>query len=589
MTTTEELSFFARNIVDILKIAKQAFVKLDDNIQHTLGLAYNKYEEQVKLKYSLSKSYFTSNQSVDLYDYYVGTNLQSRNLTIKDVSIDKLLRHSRHSVISGSGGSGKSVLMRHLLLNTLNYSEYTPVIIELRDLNDEESNLNNLILETLVNFGLDLPSQYIEKYFKNGKFILLLDGFDEVNHHQRKKLIKDIKKLITKYNDCPIIISTRPDDIFKGIDDLTIFEMMPLTLELATKLVSKISFDQDIKNKFIDSLNKHLFESHSSFLSNPLLLSIMLLTYSENANIPNKLSLFYNQAYEALFHKHDASKGSYERQRKTNLDIQEFSDVFSLFSLQTYDKRIFKMSRMDCLKFAENSAKILSTNINTEDFLQDLLSATCLLVEDGLEIAYSHRSFQEYFVALYLSKTNPELQEKLIEKYIKNVSHDSVINLLFEINQEVVEQKIIIPRLEKIFEKIKLNKKVGIIHFYRFLKIFFNSIIIEKDGYSVTHDATYNDFWMFYFIKRKYKSNETYDTDKFCKQLFKEFGESGDNFIKPHEIKKLSSRSPIIKKIALSGSWLSIKSLQDTFDAYNEIIDRQKNKDRTLESLLNIQ
>lgn len=586
MSENAEISFFTRNAAEIIKIATQAYKKLDDTIRHTLGLAYNQYEERVKLKYATSKSYFTSNQPVDLYDYYVGTNLRSKNITIEDANTDKILIKSRHSVISGTGGSGKSVLMRHLLLNSLNYGEYTPILIELRDLNESEGDLNSLIFETLLNFGLDLPKQYIEKAFKNGKFILLLDGFDEVNHDRRKGLIKNIKKFIGTYNSCPIIISTRPDDIFKGIDDLTILEVMPLTLELAVKLVSKISFDQEIKKKFIDALKKQLFESHTSFLSNPLLLSIMLLTYSENANIPNKLSLFYNQAYEALFHKHDASKGAYERLRKTKLDIQDFSSIFSLFSLQTYDKRVFKMSRTECLNFISTGAKILSFSINSDDFLKDLLSATCLLMEDGLEVAYSHRSFQEYFVALYISKTKPEIQERLIGKYLKNANSDNVIQLLFELNQDLVEEKILIPQLKIIFEKIKIKKIAGTTHFYNLIDLFFDTLIISKDGYGAVHKSLYNTFWIMFFVKEKYKPFEkNINKNSFYEELFLEFGDKEEA---RYPVKNLSARSQLIKKIANSEAWLSTKFIQDVFDAYSEIIKKQKTKDKTLEDLLNI-
>ena len=87
--------------------------------------------------------------------------------------------------------------------------------------------------------------------------------------------------------------------------------VQPLDLASAVELVRKLPFDDPVKERFVADLHGGLFKSHESFLSNPLLLSIMLLTYSDIAHIPTKLSIFYTQAYESLFQKHDALKGGF--------------------------------------------------------------------------------------------------------------------------------------------------------------------------------------------------------------------------------------------------------------------------------------
>jgi hypothetical protein len=56
----------------------------------------------------------------------------------------------------------------------------------------------------------------------------------------------------------------------------------------------------------------------------------MLLSYGQSASIPNKISVFYNQAYEALFERHDVLKDGFRRKRLTPLDIQDFARVFAV-------------------------------------------------------------------------------------------------------------------------------------------------------------------------------------------------------------------------------------------------------------------
>ncbi len=409
--------FVAHNIGKIFEIGKKVYGTLDEVVQINLRTAYTDYLTKTREKYSKSKSFFIRNQSVDLYSYYVPIGIACGNKKIPTPSFDNCIEFSNRIVITGTGGSGKTVLIKHLFLDCIRDKRYTPVLIELRDLNTQAQSLNKFIINTLDTYGFNISGDYVNKAKKAGHFCFFLDGYDEVNHSLRKNLIKQIGSLSNKHPNCPIIISSRPDDVFNGIDQFSIFNALPLNLDAAKNLINKLPFDEVVKAKFTTDLTGGMFEKHESFLSNPLLLSIMLLTYGENAEIPSKLSIFYNQAYEALFQRHDANKGGYSRNRLTELDIQDFSRVFALFSLQTYEKRLFKMPRIDCLNYIEKSRDNLHKKFNIEDYLSDLLSAACLLLEDGLEIAFSHRSFQEYFVALHISTAQPEIQNKLINRY----------------------------------------------------------------------------------------------------------------------------------------------------------------------------
>ena len=197
-----------------------------------------------------------------------------------------------------------------------------------------DQKIYDAIKENLVALGFDLGDEYIAKGFALGHFVVFLDGFDEVKSEIRVSLSKQIVQLSRNAPDSVIIVSSRRDDVFTGWDGFREFGVSPLAVEEACELVEKLPFDAELKEKFISDLRGFLFERHKSFLSNPLLLSIMLLTYGESADIPTKISLFYNQAYEALFQRHDALKGGYQRDRRTSLDIQDFARVFGAFCLQ---------------------------------------------------------------------------------------------------------------------------------------------------------------------------------------------------------------------------------------------------------------
>jgi len=403
-------------------------------------------------------------------------------------------------------------------------------------------------------------------------------------------LIKQLLKLSNKYPLCPIFISSRPDQIFNGIEEFSIFSVLSLDVVSATNLIEKLPFDLEIKKKFIADLRNGLFEKHESFLSNPLLLSIMLLTYGENAEIPSKLSIFYNQAYEALFQRHDANKGGYSRTRLTHLDIQDFSRVFSLFALQTYERRLFKMPHTDCLNFISKARDSIHLEFKPEDYFNDLLSAACLLIEDGLEVAFSHRSFQEYFVALYISSASPEVQEKLINRYWKNNISDSVIDLLYELNPELVERVLILPRLEKLFTEIGVTRKVGITHGAKFIKRVYSALNVEDNTISAPYTENQEYESSIVHLVIQHNNAYTFPNEEYFKffleKIRSKYGKEGERV--SYSTKKLNYKSPIMEDILNAKGAFSIEYLQSAFEAYKKLKEKHNKSASNLDELLGI-
>jgi predicted NACHT family NTPase len=581
--------FIAKNLENIFNIASIAYKKVDAKLKIKLKLAYKKYLSNTRQKYSKSKSFFIRNQSVDLYSYYIPTGIRCERHKILRPIFKDCLDFSNRIVITGTGGSGKTVLIKHLFLDCIKNQKYTPVLIELRDLNSENITLNKFIEKTLEIFEFNISSDFINGAKKAGHFCFFLDGFDEVNYKLRSKLLKQIKTLSRRYPKCPIFISSRPDNVFNGVDDYSIFEVMPLNLTSAVDLIERLPFDKIIKKKFIENLSGGLFEKHSSFLSNPLLLSIMLLTYSENAEIPSKLSIFYNQAYEALFRRHDAYKGGYTRDRLTDLDIQDFSRVFSLFALQTYEKGLFKMPRTDCLLFIERSRDSLCKSFTTENYLSDLLSAACLLLEDGLDIAFSHRSFQEYFVALHISQASPEIQEKLIDRYWLKLSSDNVIPLLLEINPELVERVLFVPQLEKLFSKVGIKRKVGITHTAKYFKSVFKSLNIEKNRLS----ATAKDNEVFHLLLRlviSHSKTYTFPSEKYFKahntKIYEKYAKNKRRI--QFKTENMTFKTPVLVDILNGKGAFSIIYFQAGYDAFQMLKKKHENRSQNINDLLGI-
>ena len=393
---------------------------------------YARYVERVLERYGRGKSFFIRSEAVPLYQFFIPLDLKTNARHLSRPNASDLVTHSPFAIISGSGGSGKSMMIRHFLVSCIESGLRTPVFLELRQLNQTTDTCRQAILTVLRSFDLEVTDQFLEEALKTGHLYLLLDGFDEIERAARERLAREIQTLAVEYPATWITLSSRPDSSLRGWDLFTEYAVAPLDLESAVSLVSRLPVDDTIKQRFIHDMRTSLFVQHQSFLSNPLLLSIMLLTYGDVAHIPQKLSTFFSQAYEALFLRYNALKSGFQRERRSGLDIQDYGRAFAAFSLFSYDARQFAFGTEKALELIRTAREASMLQFNDQAFLDNAVQSICLLLEEGLELAFAHRSFQEYFTARFIKVPLPDVKAKLITRFIPTVESDSVMALLSE-------------------------------------------------------------------------------------------------------------------------------------------------------------
>lgn len=580
---TETANFISKVIPKAFEIAEEILGDAVEDFHLKIKTAYKTYNKNTKNHYSKSKSFFIRDASVDLYEYYVPISIECDSHFIENPNFINTRKKSNRIIIAGNGGTGKSVLMKHLFLDCFK-NNHVPIIIELRDLNNENYKLIEYIKKTLDDYSFFTHDGYYEKAIQNNHFAFFLDGYDEVDHEHRSKLLKEIKTLSQSIKDCPLYISTRPDEALGSLNEFNVYQILPLNVNSATKLIEKLPYDETIKLNFILDLKSDLFNKNESFLSNPLLLSIMLLTYGENAEIPSKRSIFYEQAYETLFNRHDAIKGGYNRKRLSKLDSRDFARVFATFCLKTYDERKFKISKLECIDIIEKSKKYTQLNFKPEDYLEDTLKAVCLMIEDGLFYTFSHRSFQEYFVARFIKDAEPELQKKLIEKYFDNIGSDSVFSLLYEMDRVLVEKTLFIPRLNKMFKNLKINKNVGVTHKNRLMKMFYKDIIIDANSISATFIKGINPYMRLMSMIVNYyttKERDGVDYEQKHQKIYRKYCKNKKSL--KFNVKDLSYRHPFFIEIS---DGFSMRDLEPCYKILKNLEKNRKNADKNLDSLL---
>lgn len=419
-------------------------------------IVFIEYVKNAYEKYSKIKTLLYRTEPKFIYDFFEVPTLMKNEHKYFDVdNVDDIINISKYIIIQGTGGIGKSTLMKHLFISELHNKNLIPIFIELKDINDmkEEYEINDLIFDKLSNLGSKLNKAYFEYALKSGCFLFLLDGYDEILSSKKDYFFKKLDSFCDKYSENYYIISSRPYSEFVEFQRFTILSTCLLSKIQATSLINKIEFDVEIKSRFVKALDEELYEKHESFASNPLLLNIMLMTFDNYAEIPEKLHLFYANAFEALYSKHDATKAGYRREMRSNLSYDSFKNVFAYFCFITYAQGKLEFSYDDLVGILK---KVVDSKVSFKinEYIYDLVNSMCILNKEGLNYKFAHRSFQEYFTAFFLKELTDDAMKQmgmqLINIDIYRATHDDVFYMLCDMAENRFEKNILLPMINDI-------------------------------------------------------------------------------------------------------------------------------------------
>ncbi len=434
----------------------------DDKFREYLKKAKEHYSVKKTLLYAEAPRQFESIyvcNTIEKDDWIAAKNPDREPKRIDDATISSLTKQYKYAIIKGMGGIGKTMFLTHLLLEyKQDSSKKIPVLIFLKDFSDPELSIIQLAIRAIKTFDSSVDGDDVYKAAREGRLLFLLDGLDEIKTNIRNKFDVALDNFIKAYPNNVIIMSSRPTNSFVSYPRFALYNILPLTRKQAGELISKLEFwDTDSKDRFIVDLNEKLFESHYEFASNPLLLTIMLMTYSTYAEIPAKMHHFYAKAYLTMARLHDATKGCFVRSLNTGLSPEEYADIFAEFCARTYiaevyefDKEMFISYMKSVLAKADDSYK----NTLPYDYLLDATDNLCLMYHEGEMYYFIHRSFQEYFAALFFSRYYDEKLSKVGYYFEQNMSrsnHEITFDMLCDMIPEKIERFVFYPALSKYF------------------------------------------------------------------------------------------------------------------------------------------
>lgn len=536
MQSIEELiAGFVQNQA-LLFIKKGIDIIKDEVIQ----LANNKIKEYLQTEYarnSKAKTLLHRNEPIELDRFYqplylrktynswdMATNRKTSVDRLNTGKVESLFASNNCITIVGSAGSGKSTLVKYLFINSILQNVKIPIKVELRNLNSYTHDLHSYIRDEIIKFsGISEKDSIINRLMENGSFLFFFDGFDEVLSERKSSIASSIVRMSTKYNKNYYVLTSRPYVNIEMLENFTNYSICELDKDERISFVYR-QFDnseQEIAERIVDTIKSDDMRPYNTFLSNPLLLSMFIITYRTDSNIPQKKSDYYAQVFNALYSLHDtSSKLGFIRERRSGLSKEEFEDVLKKFSLYTFVKQQYIFSHQDISIALREIKEKYDKKYEIEHLLDDLVVSIGVLSQEGLDYTFPHRSMQEYFAALYISSLqdankiamyNIFINKAISEAYTFNNIEDytNFISLLCEIDPLNFKKHFSIPVLRLAQEKSQqMSDRKLTIHFFVTIMRYATYINskIESDFYA-KHNECSSFFNNYMRAHKKRKSN----------------------------------------------------------------------------------
>ena len=413
-------------------------------------LPFKEYLKRSMGKYGKVKTIIYRTEPKAIADFFECPNLQKEGNTIEGNCVGNILAVSHFIIIQGTPGIGKTIFMKHLFVDEAEKGGLIPVYIELKDINStkNEYDIADIVFQKLHDFGSTVKRASMKRPLQEGRFLFLLDGYDDISADKKVEFTEKIKSFSDQYHKNYFIISSRPCDDFLGFQKFTVLSLCGLRKEQAISLVSKTELGEDLKKCFLKAFDGYLYERYQSYASNPLLLNIMLLTFGSRHEIPAQLHQFYENAFETLYSRYDRGKACFGRTLKSGLSYYDFKRILAELCFITYREEKTGFSYDEIISIL-NRINCHPVQFDPEDYAVDLLETICILYREDFVYKFMHRSFQEYFAAYYLKElADQDMQRIGVEMVKKNyfrATHDSVFPLLHSMSTHRFEQNILLP------------------------------------------------------------------------------------------------------------------------------------------------
>lgn len=531
-----------------------------------LGQHFEEYLNRTYNKFSDINVWALNNSKRRLKDLYVPLSIKMEEERYKETIVDclpvSLIKDYKKILITVTAGMGKSTMMRYMFIDLLEKGLKEvgiPIYIELNRLRKNWTILDE-IKKQLNSLTKEFDSSLLLDLIRTEQYVFFMDGYDEIPVDDKTEVTDNLNEFISKAGERNyFILTSRPEDRLSSLDGFHHFHICPLKKEEAYELLEKcdLSDHKETSKRLITKLDSNEYKPIHEYLENPLLVSLLFAAFEYSPDLPLKKHQFYRQVYNALFMRHDLSKGIDPHEKKSHLDIDDFSRVLRYVGFECLKRGYtnFDEDSILCL-IRKAKEKYGSLKFSESSFLDDLLLAVPLFTKDGTEYKWAHKSLMEYFAARFIADDVKNDQDNILTAIYNSEHIEKYINMLdlyYDLDYESFSKNITYPMCNDFINYCDSNS------FYR--STLHDCLVKERVALLFAHSVV--------ITQVLYGSDEDSEIENEAKQVLACFNATQHN--KYNYIGEIASG---IFAASFSNNWTLIKLLFDKqvslFHAYGQ-------------------
>lgn len=405
-------------ITNLITPIINTFKTLSDEWKHLFNIGISEYLQSQTEKYYFTNTFIHRSEKVRFHDIYYPIKAVYKLLKTEFSNLETIFENYKNITLIGTAGSGKTTLLKHIFLQAITENKKIPLIIELRHLNDYKGNFEELISEKILNSKIKPSDSTFKRTLRSGAFLFLLDGYDEIFSAKKLEINRQIELFMDSYSENNFLITSRPGSGIEGFARFYDFKVCALENKDVKGFVNKIVENEERKTRILSIAIDIKNSNYIEYLRNPLLLSMFIMAFENHPEIPSKISSFYRNVFDTLYSKHDGvTKSSFPREKLTKFQRDEFEEVLNIFCYLSFFEGKYSFTEEYLTDTLKKVKTVTGYKFKIEDLIYDLQTTISILVLDGFEFHFPHRSLQEYFTAQFISQLPSSKKGKLIIIY----------------------------------------------------------------------------------------------------------------------------------------------------------------------------
>jgi hypothetical protein len=317
-------------------------------------------------------------------------------------------------VVQGTVGQGKSIFLRFLCIKELAKSARVPIFVELRRYQSGKT-FHQFLIDVLRMYGFPADEGVFTYLAESGKLVLLLDGFDEIEPQLITSVIHDLEAFSHQFEKLQIIVTSRPDSGIERSPHFRVYKLAPLEPSDHKHFLEKVIDDEDKINDILAAISRSSAQIRD-LLKTPLLLTLLVIVYNADQEIPGTLSAFYDVLFQTLLTRHDKTKPGFSRKRATKLANDDLKRLFEAFCYAARQMHLLSLTQDQLSACLTQACKVTGVATKPELFATDITKIACLMQEEGFKFHFTHKSVAEFHAASFIRHAPNETAIKFYSK-----------------------------------------------------------------------------------------------------------------------------------------------------------------------------